>query len=245
MSKEGHTRAMTKQLTAAGIMWLVLVGSASAATITFATAPAATDTDAEPVNASASIMTGNGTVTVVLTDLEGNPISAGQLISDFMFTLSSAPSSALSTTVTPMDTSLVCIGVSPCPTTILPWGLTSSGSVVTLDKLATGPSELIIGPGPYTQANGSIDGNAAHNPFLDQTATFTFSVPGVTATTGVTAASFSFGTGGNDIVPGVPGGGGGGGGGGVVPEPASLGLVAIGGLMLLIGRMRRSRATRF
>jgi hypothetical protein len=35
------------------------------------------------------------------------------------------------------------------------------------------PSHLIIGAGPYTNANGSITGNPPHNPFLDESATFT------------------------------------------------------------------------
>jgi hypothetical protein len=56
----------------------------------------------------------------------------------------------------------------------------------------------------YSNANGSIAGNNPHNPFINQTATWTLNITGITANTIVTAATFSFGTTAGNNVPGVP-----------------------------------------
>jgi hypothetical protein len=103
-----------------------------------------------------------------------------------------------------------------------------------------GPSQTIIGPGPYTSANGSLSGNDPHNPFINQTATFTLVATGVTDSTTVTSAIFSFNTTAGDNVTGVPGGGGKG-GGDTVPEPSSV-LLGVSGLALVaIGRYKRAQ----
>jgi len=105
---------------------------------------------------------------------------------------------------------------------------TVSGSLQ-LDALGTptGPSHLIIGPpgaNGYTNANGSIAGNAPHNPFLNQTATFMLDAPGVTDSTTVTSAIFSFGTTAGNDVPGMK----------TVPDPSSLTLLLVGGVALVL-----------
>ena len=68
---------------------------------------------------------------------------------------------------------------------------------------ATGPATLIIGPGPYTNANGSITDNDPHNPFIDTSATWTLAFAGATASTVICNVVFSFGTqpGANVAVP--------------------------------------------
>jgi hypothetical protein len=99
-----------------------------------------------------------------------------------------------------------------------------------------GPAHLIIGPpgsgGTYSSANGSIAGNKPHNPFLEQSASFTITGSGITADTTITTATFSFGTtAGTNLVPGVN----------LVhissvPEPSSLILSASGfGLLGVVG----------
>jgi len=220
---------------------LVLTAALSSAnTISWMT-PAGSLAAGQPVKASAIVVTENGSITLFLRDLLANPTSVGQLVSDFSFTLSSTPTSALNTTSTPSG-SLIYIGGSG-PLVIDPWNLTSIGAKITLESLnSSGPSQVIIGPGPYTNANGSIDGNGAHNPFLDQTATFTFSVAGITADTSVTGATFGFGTTRDaSLVPGICSDCDGVRTTGEVPEPWSAFLIG-GGLLAvgILGKFRRA-----
>jgi len=249
-----HKLLFTSLIGAAGVC------SLSASTITFTTAAAAVDTVGEPVSASASVTTGDGTVSVVLTDLTTNILSAGQLLSDFFFTLGNSFTLSGSS-VTPSGVSLITVAsngaITADGTSAVPWTLTAcsavtttsstctgTGSTIHLDSLAgSGGSETIIGRAAgqtsYPNANSSIAGNPAHNPFISSTATFNFAVTGVTAATTITAASFSFGTTANNNVPGVPGGGGGG-GGSTTPEPGTL-LLSLGGAGLVAFRSFRGK----
>jgi hypothetical protein len=210
--------------------------SAQASMVTLTT-PSGGTTSGGAVDATAAITTGSGTVTVVLTNLQSNPTDVAQTISDLSFTLSNG--FTLSDTTSTPTATLLCIGsptgCNAATTPVKPWGLSASGNTITLEGLfgsTIAPSQLIIGPGPYTNANGSISGNGPHNPFIDGTASFTFAVSGVTADTTVTGGTFSFGT-----QPEFVDAGGGGGGGGSVPEPESLVLALSGGLLLVSGRI--------
>ncbi len=103
----------------------------------------------------------------------------------------------------------------------------TSGNNYHLDVLAgpaTGPATLIIGPGPYTNANGSIRDNNPHNPFINTSATWTLAFAGATAGTVISNVVFSFGT-----TPGanVP-----------VPIPAAVWLFG-SGLLGLVAIARR------
>jgi MYXO-CTERM domain-containing protein len=121
------------------------------------------------------------------------------------------------------------------------WVYTTTSSTGRLDVLAgpghAGPAHLIIGPpgGPtYANANGSIAGNGPHNPFLNQSATFTITAPNVSADTTITAATFSFGTTEGVLITGVPS----------TPEPSSLLLGLVGlGVVGSIGLYRRRRGS--
>ena len=95
---------------------------------------------------------------------------------------------------------------------------------------ATGPATLIIGPGPYTNANGSITDNDPHNLFIDPSATWTLAFAGATASTVISNVIFSFGTTpGADV--GTP-----------VPIPAAVWLFGSGLLALVaIARRRQGR----
>ena len=110
----------------------------------------------------------------------------------------------------------------------------TSGNSYHLDALAgpaTGPATLIIGPGPYTNANGSIRDNNPHNPFINTSATWTLAFAGATAGTVISNVVFSFGT-----TPGanVP-----------VPIPAAVWLFGSGLLGLIaIARRRQGGDTR-
>ena len=165
-----------------------------------------------PVNAQAILTTGTNSVSISLTNLQSNPTSIAQTLSDLEFTLSTTPSGAstlqpssvgtertVNADKTFTDGSVVAPG----------WALTASGPELTLDLIgtATAPKHTIIG-GPdagtnmYSSANGSIAGNGANNPFLAGTVSFHLIVPGITAETTVTGVTFSFSTTAGNNVPG-------------------------------------------
>jgi hypothetical protein len=65
----------------------IMTPCAHADSVTFVT-PSGSTSGGQPVDAWATFVTGHGTVAVTLTDLEVNPTSVGQLISDLDFVLS-------------------------------------------------------------------------------------------------------------------------------------------------------------
>jgi hypothetical protein len=201
-------------------------------------------TTSGPVSDEVTFTTTAGSLVITLEDLQANPTDVAQLLSDLSFTVGNGGSltgSSLSSSsgqeITVNSNGTFSLG----STVATGWVYTGSGTSGLLDVLSgggAGPSHLIIGPpgpGPnYSNANGSIAGNGPHNPFLNQTATFTITGAGITADTTVTAATFSFGT--TDqalLVPGVPA---------PTPEPRTTGIIvsAIG----LIGFLQHRRQYR-
>jgi hypothetical protein len=227
---------MRKSIGGVTLLLLAAATWARADSFTFVT-PAGSTVGGLPVDASATFVTNaNGTIDVTLTDLEANPTTIGQLLSDLQFTISFSGTAfgvptSFGSELTVQSDGTFTIG----PTVNTGWiPVFLSPGVFALNGLGAGslgPAHLIIGPpGPgnvYSNANMSIAGNSAHNPFLNQTATFVVGVAGVTDTTTVTSATFSFGTTAGVNVAGVPTG--------TVPTPEPSSMVLLGtGLLATI-----------
>ncbi len=151
-----------------------------------------------PESGAATITVSNGQIIVTLSSNLLNPTSAGQEVSGIQFMLGNTPISASLASAAGTLINIAPGGaVTPYSGTINHWGVALSGSTLTLATAGTGaaggkPIDLIIGAGSYTNANSSITGR---NPQIQGTATFVLNVPGVTATTSVTAVKIEFGTG--------------------------------------------------
>jgi hypothetical protein len=218
------------------VFGLIAAASSRADTITFAT-PSGSSTSGGAVDASATFVTGDGTIGITLTDLQANPTDVAQLISDLDFTLSNGATSGTLASSSGQQITVQSGGTYTLGNTgSTGWGLNDNvNGGLQLDALGyVGPKSLIIGPpgsgGVYSNANGSIAGNAGHNPFLNQSATFLLAVTGVTVNTAIDSAVFSFGTTSGINVDGDPNTP-------VVPEPPSLLLLGTG-LLVLAGAFK-------
>jgi hypothetical protein len=213
-----------------------------ASVITFVT-PSGSTVGGQPVDATVTFTTTDTSVSIALTNLEANPTSVVQNLSDLEFTFSQDVfPSAVGGSDSAQEVTVHSDGTITLGNTVSTgWGLSAPNHhAVLLNVLdtPTGPAHTIIGPpGPgnvYSNANGAIAGNGPHNPFLNQTADFTITFPlpllkGVT----VTSATFSFGTTAGNDVNGVPAT--------TVPEPSFSGAVALGLGIVLIAVGRRGK----
>ena len=212
---------------------------AHADTFTFVTPTGAT-TGGGPVSASATFTTSANQISVSLSNLQANITDVAQALSDLFFTYSGNNLSGQTlSSSSAQEISVASNGTFSLGSTVSTgWALSSpSSSTLLLNDLgAAGPTHLILGPpgsgGTYSNANGSIAGNPAHNPFLNQTALFVISLTGITPSTSITSSTFSFGTTAGINVPGVPS---------AIPLPGALPLFATGvvGLGLLGWRKKR------
>lgn len=189
---------------------------------------------------------GNGTLMVTVENMETNPTSDVQNVNGISFDLSGLTSSNVTlTSFSSTDINNLTQGVAGPPSgtgwttssdTTNNWNITTGTGTFDMTTLGNAMAKwtIIGGPNPsddeYTNANGSIT-NGTHEPFLWETATWTFSSSAFTTSSAASDVMVAFGTATGVAVPGNAQTS--------TPEPGSLGLAAIGLGAVVLGAIRR------
>lgn len=232
------------------LLWGMCCLGAQASSITYKTPGGSKDTAGEPVNAAVTFTTGPGFVMIELSNLQPNPKSDGQSLSDLLFNMSNGTVAGASFGAS----SAAAITINSGGITTAPTALTTAADIgwvlseptpteFVFDVLSgpghAGPAHTIIGPpgsgGVYSNANGSIAGSGSHNPFISEVATWTISDPNISSGTKIIAETFSFGTlDMGDTTTGIP----------AVPttEPSSMLLMGSG--LLVFGEVLRRKLSK-
>lgn len=168
------------------------------------------------VSAQAQITVGNGTIQVVLLNLQSGITTAGQALSGISFTLGNGTASSV--VLQNVKGQLVMIGAGGVPTQVL-GNLSAGVGETTFSGAGTGgttlsaarwhvtsaspPSLLAIGGGqpdhmllgsPGTNGNYGSNLQNQFNPYFQNSITLNLTAAGVTTATTITSATFSFGT---------------------------------------------------
>jgi len=243
MSAMAWFKTLKQTMTAAAMFGIVILAShatAKADPISVCTGPGCSTT-----NVTGSIVAGNGTVTITLNNNLTNAqvVSVIQNISGVYFQVSGYNGGAVSLSASNSTNSTnISGGVGTLAGAVNPtgWAAGHSGSTLTVCVVCAfgvgptvGPEQTIIGgtgSGFYSNANGSINGNDPHNPFLTGTVTFTLITPGVTVNSTFSNVVIQFGT--TATPPDTQ----------QVPEPASMFLLGTGLIGAAAGIRRRRRS---
>lgn len=188
-----------------------------------------------------TITTGNGTVTISISNALSNAdvISIAQNISGIYFRVEGYSGNATLTSSSSTDSLDVfkhmgtTRGVQDSTSWIVQNNVNGWLGVCAICAYGPqpGPDWTIIGgsAGPYPLANGSLNNNDPHNPFLSGEVTFTLDVPGITAGSHIQGYYIQFGT-----SPSPPT---------AVPDSSSFSLLLVSGTALAgaIGRKMRQQ----
>jgi hypothetical protein len=169
------------------------------------------------LNGTADITVTNGLITVVLTDTGTGQVSLGQTISDVTFNVGGI--TAINTLSFTQSGSLINVNDNGTETPVAGspthWAPTLIGTNVHLTTITGGtPIDMIVGPNP--NQNNGFD---THNPYIDQTGTFTLACTGCTTLSDIFGVSLSFGSEGF-VVDATPTRG--------VPEPSTWAMMVLG-----------------
>jgi hypothetical protein len=204
--KGAHLKRPTMLLHLIGMLLLAVSASADTISINFTSGTAGTS---NYQLVSGSITTGNGTVTLTLSNdlTNAQVISIIQNISGIYFNVSgyggtaSLTSSSSDQSTNIADNGSATLGGAVSPTGWAVINNVNGGLAVCVicpgGNPPAGPTQTIIGgtgSGTYANANGSITGNDPHNPFLVSDVTFTLNVAGVTADSDLSNIVIQFGT---------------------------------------------------
>ncbi len=196
----------TARFVACPLVAILVFGSAAQAAVSVFSTPANTQVGGQPVSAQATFTTGAGTVHIVVQNLITDPRSVIQNLSALGFILGGGQSAGTLVTSSANLRSVASNNFTDSGSAATGWKLESAYNLASVLGLrlcdlcagADGPAHTLIGgpagSGGYPNANGSINGNGPHNPFLSGNAVFDLNVTGVTAQTTISKVRFQFGT---------------------------------------------------